>query len=373
MPAFAPFAPCWLRPAWWATWLVTAHLAWTQLAASQPTAPFDVQVTCSVLSEGDRAALVARLTGELLLSPITGTLGLDCTNSELTVKLQIPGDAFVHHSQLNNMDDPVDVLYQLGLAVIELGLSSFEASRNSFSLPSQLESTSAPAHDLSSNSPPAPAPALVPRLDPVSAARPRESFPSDRRRDTQVSTVPRDRSTSSHRARPVHLKYFLGLQLSYQHWGTEITGAVGPEVAVGATLKHIGFELSWTPFFGGNRIQDYSVRDMRWAASATARPFSWLRVGLGPLLSWVNVTGPQQAVEGDTHSLRSGLLVFGEGILARGPVDLMLSAGLSAITAARVVEQDGERVVKVPWLQPLIGAGVRYIFDPNPTKTLIAK
>ena len=152
--------------------------------------------------------------------------------------------------------------------------------------------------------------------------------------------------------------------VEFQYWGSQVAGALSPQFEMGGWVDDLLVGLSFAPYFGLDRVDGYAVQDLRWGLPVTVRPFEWLRLGAAPLLSWVQASGPLGAVGGTTHSLRPGIEFFGEGVIQLDHWVLSLRAGLSALTAARSIEEDDVPVITIPSVQPLVGLGVSFVFDP---------
>lgn len=312
-----------------------------------------VVVECDLLVEGERAALAARLEGEMLLTELEGALHLSCTATELVGTLELSDEKYSAERVSAPGVSLSEAFYELGLETIERAADARDAAAPSVaSFP--IAGDSAPPSPAAAPISEAPAAEPSALAVPIAPAAPEQAEPA-----APLKAAPAKERAPSQRKRLVH-ELSVSARAAYQHWGREMAGAIGPEIAFGAKFEEFAVELNWAPFFGTNQVQGYAVQDMRWTMLGVAKPFDWLSLGLGPVLSWVQVSAPSNVEEKDQDSLQPGVLAFAEGSLFFQQWSFSLRAGVSALAAARIVQEDDVVRVTIPEVQPLIGIGAGY-------------
>lgn len=345
--------------------------AWAESSAASK-----VTLACDRLSEGERAAIVARLEGEMLLNEVEGSLRLSCSENQGTAQLDGWGRA--HHTErsIEPGMELGEMLHELGLEVIEQALAAWEFSETMVRaaegetvagkeiVGGNVASFPLDEADVASQPSPQRIPAENEPMDEIVEESSLVASATDASSASDQAPI-KDPSPGSRPRRSLiqALEFSIGVRGAYQHWGREIPGALGPELGFGAQLGRFGAEFAWGTFFGASEFQGYGARDMRWALSAVAQPLPWLRFGVGPLVSWLRVLAPAAVEEASQDSVQAGAMAFAEGAVSFHRWSLSLRSGVSALAASRVVEQDDRILVTIPEVQPVLAVGARYDWD----------
>jgi len=312
--------------------LSSASLFGSDFAHAQAPDPRGVTVECATLGGTEEAALVARLSGSLLSFDEASALLLTCEGTHHAAELTLREQSFKVDRQATSQDESFQLLLELGFLVV----GKTEATPE--------ESHVADTPSLQT----APVGSAVVR--PETERSPSENF------GTLIEEQPHSRPARKKQAAVV----FLAAGAAYQHWGTEVMGALGPEIAAGGLFHRFLLEGSFTPYWGLGHSDGYTLRDMRWGLAFGVRPTSWLLVAVQPFLSLAHASGPPEAMALAENRWRPGVSGLVEGAWTQGAWGIVLRAGVSFVGAKRVLEQDGERRLQVPFFQPILGLGVRY-------------
>lgn len=288
-----------------------------------------VVLHCDELTPEVRAAVEARLTGELLVSAVAAKLSLACTSAETSGTVQWAesswGDSRQRSASLS------EDLLALGMGLMEHAVQ-MQAEQGG----DELETNNSV---LLAEAQPGRGDVIVSRSDSGSQAA---SLDSD------------------HDRRTVPFAILLGGAVVYQHFGTQVAGAMGPR-AEGLIMWNGrgGLSLEVEPMFALAAPQGYHLWELRGQLTGFGRVLPWLSIGGGPLLSWVTVDGPAGSQAPKTGSFRPGLLGYVEGIFIAKKSEWYVRFGVSALNARRVIEQDQMEVLRVPQVQVLMSLGFR--------------
>jgi len=263
-------------------------IAWvvTVLCAIVPTRVFaqttynegdvaTVLLQCEELTLDARAEIEARLVGELMVSEAPARLSLSCSRHEISGTIE---RADTRRSEERKRAASLsEELLALGMALIAYEPTD-EADERHADLPQLSYKT-----------------------------------------DTLVNASNSDMNASGPRhtqTKPLAIAVALGGAVVYQHWGTQVAGALGPHLEGLLFLgKHAGVSVELEPMFALNTPQGYRMWELRGQMTGFVRILPWFSVGGGPLFSWMKAGGPSERTAAQTSSFRPGGMAYVEGIL----------------------------------------------------------
>lgn len=279
-----------------------------------------VLLDCEELTADARAAVEARLAGELIVSEDPAKLNLRCAKTEVSGTIE-RGEMSLRDWRKRSISLSED-LFDLGIALLEHEAVDSE--------------TEAPHADASTT-----------------------------HSDERVIANSSDAASSQlnqENPQPLRVAVALGGAAVYQHWGTQAAGALGPQLEGALFLgRRAGVSVELGSMFALAAPRGYRLWELRGQMTGFMRIFPWLGVGVGPLFSWMKAGGPTDSDGSQTSSFRPGVMAYVEGILPGKQAEAYARFGASALSVRRVIAQDNVEILTVPQVQVLVSLGFRLV------------
>lgn len=308
---------------------------WVSIPVCVANTGLEVMVDCPELDAEQRAAIQARQMSELRTRSIDeGILSLSCTADEVLGVWSQQGEIYSQRKMSRESGDDVNELLQWlgGMLIDTRGASPLSAVQGEGPPPEEESATVA-----AENVPTAPEQTRVALPTVLASAKPQSSGLS---------------STSVWR---------VGIGGVFHLWGTQVAGTLGPEVEVDALWRRKwGAALRWGALFSADSPSGFGVQDYQVGALAQWSPFEELRVGLGPLVSLLNVAAPQEAVGRASTLVTWGASVRGEYSHEVWKTILFAAVGMDWLATRREILLNDQVLIVAPAWQGAFNLGVKW-------------